>query len=142
MTFKRGKSGNPSGRPKGAVSKRVQLAKLLEPHAASLVDKAIELALGGDTNALRLCVERLIPKIKQEPMVVELPETFTKENIEPLKKEILRAVFSGQINVTEAEAFIRLIDSRINGQKTASIDSIPFPNDPVEASRLYQELIK
>ena len=54
MAFKRGQSGNPSGRPKGAQSKRVQLIKLLEPYSLELIEKAIELALGGDTDMLRL----------------------------------------------------------------------------------------
>ena len=55
MTFKTGKSGNPKGRPKGALSKRVQLAKLLEPHAEELVAKMIELAQRGCKCFAPLC---------------------------------------------------------------------------------------
>ncbi len=62
MRFKKGQSGNPNGRPLGCLNKRTQLAALLEPHAEALISKAVELALGGDTNALRLCIERLLPK--------------------------------------------------------------------------------
>ena len=53
--FRRGKSGNPAGRPPGRPDKRVALRKLLEPHAPALVAKVAELALQGDTAALRLC---------------------------------------------------------------------------------------
>ena len=73
MTFKNGESGNPNGRPKGAISKRTQLSKLLEPHAEELINKVVELAKAGDINALRLCFERLIPKPKEEAIEVDLP---------------------------------------------------------------------
>ena len=61
MAFEKGQSGNPAGRPPGLPDKRTRLRTLLDPHKESLVDKAVELALGGDTAALRLCIERLIP---------------------------------------------------------------------------------
>lgn len=66
MTFKKGISGNIQGRPKGIVDKRIELRSLLVPHAEALVNKAVELALAGDSNALRLCIDRLIPKAKDE----------------------------------------------------------------------------
>ena len=37
---------------------------LLEPHADALVAKAVARALEGDTAALRLCLDRLIPPLK------------------------------------------------------------------------------
>lgn len=62
MAFQQGQSGNPNGRPAGSKNRRSQLAKLLEPYAEELIAKAVELARAGDVNALRLCIERLIPK--------------------------------------------------------------------------------
>ena len=45
MAFKPGKSGNPSGKPKGARNKTtVAMEKLLDDDAATITSKAIELA--------------------------------------------------------------------------------------------------
>lgn len=80
MAFQKGQSGNPAGRPQGALNKRAQLAKLLEPHATNLINKVIELALSGDINALRLCIERLIPKAQHHCLDVDLPVEMNEED--------------------------------------------------------------
>ncbi|MGH8606516.1 MAG: DUF5681 domain-containing protein [Gammaproteobacteria bacterium] len=72
-SWKEGRSGNPSGKPKGATDKRTALRALFAPHAQELVTKAIELAKSGDTTALRLCWERLCPPLRAQDERVELP---------------------------------------------------------------------
>jgi hypothetical protein len=59
--FQNGCSGNPAGRPKGSRDRRTALRELLAPHAGHLISKAVELANSGDTPALRLCLERILP---------------------------------------------------------------------------------
>ena len=70
--WKKGQSGNPNGRSKSS-GKIAQLRAMLEPHAEELVQKARDMAMEGDSTALRLCLERLVPaiKIKDEPVSVE-----------------------------------------------------------------------
>src|SRR5215212_12216061 len=54
--------GNP-GRPPGARNRATLAAMaLLEGEAEALTRRCVELALAGDTTALRLCLERLLPK--------------------------------------------------------------------------------
>ena len=54
--------GNP-GRPLGARNKATLAAlALLEGEAEALTRRCVELALAGDTTALRLCLDRLLPK--------------------------------------------------------------------------------
>lgn len=60
--FRKGVSGNPKGRPKGARNKTTTMAEaLLEGQAEALVQKLVSMALEGNITALRLCLERLIP---------------------------------------------------------------------------------
>jgi len=140
MAFQSGRSGNPNGRPKGALSKRTQLVKLLEPHAEALVAKTMELALGGDVNALRLCIERLIPKIQHEPMDIEFPNELNQRSIRKLKDKILMAVFERKISIDDAEKLIKLIKSQSDGGSSST--SFPkLPNDPIEAARIYQQIM-
>ena len=78
MVFKPGKSGNPSGKPKGARNKTtVAMEKLLDDDAATITSKAIELAKNGELTALRLCLERIIPPRKDRPVNFDMPEIKT-----------------------------------------------------------------
>jgi hypothetical protein len=74
MPFQKGQSGNPTGRPRGALNRATVLAQtLLSERAESIAGKVIELAERGDMTALRVCMDRLVPVIKHQPIAVELP---------------------------------------------------------------------
>ena len=74
MPFQKGQSGNPAGGPRGTVSRAAVLTQnLLSDHAESIATKIIELAEQGDMGALRVCMDRLVPAIKHQPVAVELP---------------------------------------------------------------------
>jgi len=64
--FQPGESGNPSGRPKGSPDSRTVLRELLKPHAVELVQKAVDMALEGNVQALKLCLDRCIPPLRSE----------------------------------------------------------------------------
>src|SRR5690349_24907281 len=72
--WEQGQSGNPAGRPRGIKDKRTALRALLEPHADELVANVVEMAKAGDTTALRICIDRLIPpaKAREEPVTLPL----------------------------------------------------------------------
>jgi hypothetical protein len=132
MTFKTGQSGNPTGRKKGALNKRTELAKLLDSHAENLVEKVIELALEGDITALRICMERLIPRARREPIGIE----FTTDE-KKMKKNIFQAVLDGRLEVDEAEKVLALFKS----QSCAVSDYKINTTDPIEASKIYQQIM-
>ena len=50
------------------------LEALLDGQANALTQKAIDLALGGDMAALRLCLDRILPPRKDRPVSFTLPE--------------------------------------------------------------------
>ena len=66
-------AGNP-GRPKGARNKASLAAEaLLDGEAETLARKAVEMALAGDTTAMRLCLERIMPIRRDRPVSFAMP---------------------------------------------------------------------
>lgn len=92
-SFKPGQSGNPAGRPSAGAMK---VRKALQGSSQALIDKAISLALDGDTAALRLCIERLTPPIKASAEKVEfdIPEGA---GLAGTSRAIISAAAAGQI---------------------------------------------
>ncbi|KVH49886.1 DUF5681 domain-containing protein [Burkholderia diffusa] len=108
--FRKGESGNPAGKPKGARDKRTALRELLQPHAADLVRKAVELALAGDTAALRICIDRCIPavKAKDEPISISgLAGSLADQG-----KAVVAAMATGTITPDEAAAVMAVISAQ------------------------------
>ena len=134
MTFRKGQSGNPKGRKKGSLNKRTELAKMLDPHAEALIAKMIELALDGDVTALRLCMERLIPKASREPTGIEFQKDPSK-----LKDDILRAVLDGRISINDAERLGHLVNTQ-SDENTAPLSI--NTTCPIEAAKIYQQIMR
>ena len=72
--FRKGQSGNPAGRPKGARNQATRMAeRLLDFYAAKLTAEAIHQALQGDSVALRFCLARIIAPRRTPAVAFELP---------------------------------------------------------------------
>ncbi|MEM6623660.1 MAG: DUF5681 domain-containing protein [Pseudomonadota bacterium] len=110
--FKKGKSGNPAGKPRG-TRHRATLAveALLEGEAETLTRKAIELAKTGDTTALRLCLERLAPVRRDAPVSFDAPAMESATDATKALGAILEAVASGDLTPSEASSLSGLIDA-------------------------------
>lgn len=94
--WKPGQSGNPEGRPKGARNKATLAAEaLLDGEAETLTRKAVELALKGDTTALRLCLERILPPRRGRPITFTLPQVTNTGDLRAAALAILGAVSKG-----------------------------------------------
>jgi hypothetical protein len=107
MAYNKGQSGNPKGRPKGIIDKRTALRALLIPHAQALIEKTVELAKGGDTTALRLCLERILAPIraKDEVVVIEQGGNTLAERAQA----IVNAALTGQISPSEAATLLQAL---------------------------------
>ena len=107
MRFKKGQSGNPAGKPKGARDKRTELRALFVPHAKDLVQKAIDLALSGDSTALRLCMDRLVPAIKSKDAPIQIGEL--DGSMGDQGRTVLAALASGDLTPDEASTVMGTI---------------------------------
>lgn len=112
MAFKPGQSGNPQGKPKGAKDKRTQLRQLLEPHAEELVALLVEMAKNGDMTAMRLCIDRLIPPVRESRVEIDLPRIADAKSCDAAQSSIVDAVATGRLLPGEGEALSGLIENR------------------------------
>ena len=109
--FKPGQSGNPKGRPPGARNKATMAAAaLLDGEAEALTRKAIELAIDGDTVALRLCLERIAPPRKDRPVVFDIPKLETAADAVKATGALIEAAASGVLTPSEAGELAKLLD--------------------------------
>lgn len=104
-------SGNP-GKPKGARHKTTRAVDdLLKGEAEGLTRKAVELALGGDTTALRLCLERIAPPRKDVPVIFQLPDMETAQDAARAARSVLHAVAAGELTPLEGASVMGLVES-------------------------------
>jgi hypothetical protein len=98
------------GRPRGSRNKtRLALESLLEGEAERLTRKAVELALGGDITALKLCLDRLLPPRRDRPVLFALPPLNTPTDAVRATAALLQGAATGELTPTEAEALSRLV---------------------------------
>jgi F0F1-type ATP synthase gamma subunit len=119
MPFQKGQSGNPTGRPRGALNRATVLAQtLLSERAESIAGKVIELAERGDMTALRVCMDRLVPVIKHQPIAVELPPIEKPADSVDAAASIVAAVATGELTATEAAELAKVIDTYVGALAT------------------------
>lgn len=95
--FKPGQSGNPAGKPTGTKNRATVMAQaLFDGEAETLTRKIIELAMDGDMQALRVCVDRLCPPMKAQaaPVQVEMPKT---DSVSDIANAFIKAAADGQL---------------------------------------------
>jgi Family of unknown function (DUF5681) len=109
--FGKGTSGNPSGRPRGARNRTTLAAEaLLDGEAEALTRKAVELALGGDIHALRLCLDRLIPPRREQPLDIEVRKLDSLHDARHAMADVVAAAARGDITLSEAAELGKLIE--------------------------------
>ena len=104
-------AGNP-GKPKGSRNRATMaVVSLLEGSSAALTQKALDLALEGDTTALRLCLERIAPPRKDFPVNFDLPKVSSASEAAQAASAILTAVSKGNLTPIEGATIMGLVES-------------------------------
>lgn len=121
--FQPGQSGNPAGKPPGALNKTTRAAQeLLDGEAEALTRKAVELALEGNIQALKLCIERLVPPRKERAVGLNLPELAGVASLPVLTAALLDAVATGDLTVGEASGLSSLVANHGKALELAELE--------------------
>lgn len=93
MAFKKGESGNPTGRPKKILT-ATDLRKRLSDDMPDIITTLLNLAKEGDTTAIKIILDRTHPPLKAQALPVNIP---TDGTLVDQGNAVIKATLSGQI---------------------------------------------
>ncbi len=131
----RGKPFEPgnAGRPKGTRNKMtLALEALLDGEAENLTRKAIEMAMSGDTTAMRLVMDRVLPPRRERPVMFAMPKLEKVGDAVKAAAALAEAVAAGDITPGEAGELSKLVDGFT---KAVELHEIQQRLDKLEAAQ-------
>lgn len=101
--------GNP-GRPRGSRHKTsLAIEGLLDGQAEALGERAIQLALSGDTVALRLCLDRILPRRRDAPVDFPLSVESVRDAVSAARA-VLLAVADSTLSPEEGNTIMAMVE--------------------------------
>ena len=111
-------------RSKGSRHKAtLAMEDLFEGDAEAIGRKAIEKAKEGDTTAMRLCLERIIPPLKDRPVAFAMQNLETAADAVKATGASAQAVAGGELTPSEAGELSRLIESFTRAVETHDLEA-------------------
>jgi hypothetical protein len=107
MTFVKGKSGNPTGKPKGTRHKSTKLRDAIANDMQEIIAVLVGRAKDGDTSAAALLFSRTLPPLRpqSEPPEIALAGITLDERAEA----ITSAALAGELSPTGATELMSLL---------------------------------
>lgn len=99
-TFAPGASGNPGGRS----GKNKELREQLAQNAGDVAEVVMKAALGGDLQACRLVLERVVPALK--PVAGTITFALDDTDLPTAARSILAAIASGSIPADQGKLLL------------------------------------
>ena len=122
-SWRKGQSGNPKGRPQGARNKTSLAAeRLLDGESRALTRVCIDRALAGDSVALRLCMERILPPRKDRPVRLALPTIGKATDVPSALAVVLKSVSNGELTPDEGVRVAQVIEQIRKAIETSELE--------------------
>ena len=96
---------------------------LLDGEAEAILRKLIEKALEGDTTALRLCLERILPPRRDRPVAFDLPKIETAADALKASASVLASCAAGGLSPGEAAEIMALLSIHVRTIETAELEA-------------------
>ena len=95
---------------------------MLDGEGEAIARKAVEMAKAGDSTALRICMERLVPAVKDRPLHIDLPLVKSTEDVWSALGRVLQAVSAGEITPGEGQTITSLLEAHRRTAETVSLE--------------------
>jgi hypothetical protein len=120
--FRKGRSGNPAGRPKGSLNRATILAQaLIDGQSEALTQTLIQMALERDPVAMRLSMERILPPRKDRPVTFQLRPIGSSRDAAEAQSDIAAAVSSGRMTPAEGADISKVLANAAKAFEVAEI---------------------
>jgi hypothetical protein len=111
MPFVKGESGNPAGRPPGSRNTRTLLCEaFLENQAEGLTRTLVNMANGGDSTALRLAIDRILPRGASRPILFPLPRVDSARAARQAVADVIEGMTTAQLAPRDGNELLRVIE--------------------------------
>ncbi len=116
------KSPNPSGRPKGSLSKSDKIARALKDEGLDVVRVVLDAAKAGDMIACGHILSRIVPSLRSQSQTVQFdfdPELPIAQQVE----SVLAAIAAGAVPPDVGQTIISAIGTLSNVRATEELET-------------------
>jgi len=111
------------GRPPGSRNKKtVLIEELLSDNSEPLLRKALQLALKGNTQMLRLLLDPFLRRPKDAPVTIGPLPMGTPEELLQAQAKVMQELGSGQLTLDQVEHIFGLIENARKLLETQNLD--------------------
>jgi hypothetical protein len=125
---KRGRPFQPGnklgrGRPSGSRNKKtVLIEELLADNSEPLLRKALQLALKGNTQMLRLLLDPVLRRPKDAPVTIGPLPMGTPEELLQSQARVMQELASGKLSLNQVEQIFQMLENARKLMETRDID--------------------
>jgi hypothetical protein len=115
---------NGNGRPAGARSVRTRtLERAVRSDILPIIQKVITLAKDGDMIAAKLILDRVWPRPRMGPSMIDLPATRTPAEIRAAMHQLLARVTRGEVSPDEGAAIVSIMRDVLDSHRVQTFDA-------------------
>ena len=133
--FKKGNTHGKNGRPQGSRN-RVTIAaeNIFEAESGTIARQAVEMALSGHPQMIKLILERVVPIKKSSTIKLKgLPQVTDVKSAGNAAQFIFDSIVNGTVSPLDGEILSRVLDKRIHSLQITEIEE--------ELNRLKEKMI-
>jgi hypothetical protein len=112
-------AGNPGKRPGTRNKATLAALAMLEGEAEALTRRCVEMALAGDATAMRLCLDRLLPRGRAVRLHLPLQ---TLDDLEAATAAVTAALAEGTVSLDEVATLTGLVEARRRLLETTELE--------------------